>query len=81
MMRFEVGHSYYPYGSGYDPVTVERRTEKTIWVKNGNPDSVGNRWMMRIKHDSDGNEIAVDSAVPPKWRLEFTYSSKWPVED
>lgn len=72
MEIFEVGKTYEPYGSGYDPVTVTRRTEKTVWVKNSTT-----AWKMRVKHDADGNEIATDSSVPPKWREEFTYSSKW----
>lgn len=80
MAVFEVGKTYEPYAKEYDPIIVTRRTEKTIWVKNGNPYSGGNEWKMRVKHDSQGNEIATDSSVPPKWRDAFTYSSKWIYE-
>ena len=75
MKRFEVGKLYESYDSSFDPIVIMKRTDKTIWV-----DKNGVRWMMRIRIDDEGNEIAVDSSVPPKWRDAFTYSAKWPVE-
>lgn len=68
---FEVGKYYESYG-GYDPILVEQRTNKTIWVYNGSIE-----WRMRIKVDSDGNEFVTDSIVPAKWREAFTYNAKW----
>lgn len=67
--RFEVGKRYAPYGCGYDPIKVVRRTEKTIWVE----DSTNVQWSMRVRIAKDGNEYAIDCTVPNKWRDEFTY--------
>ena len=69
---FVVGKSYEAYDSGYDPITIKRRTDKTVWVENSSAS-----WRMRIRHDKDGNEIVTDSSVPYKWRDAFTYSSRW----
>ena len=68
MKRFEVGRSYEPNAREYDPITVLKRTEKTIWATNGDTN-----WMMRIKVDEDGNEFSTDSTVPVRWREAFTY--------
>ena len=68
MKRFEVGETYRPCAFEFDPITVLKRTAKTIWADNGQT-----TWRMRIRQDADGNEYAVDSAVPPKWRDAFTY--------
>lgn len=70
MKRFEVGKQYEPYQAEFEAVTVIRRTKKTIWVKHSQP-----VWSMRIKTDADGNEYAVDSTVPKKWRDAFTYTA------
>lgn len=75
MAIFEVGKTYEAYDSGYDPITITRRTDKTVWAKNTTTE-----WRMRVKHDANGNEIVTDSSVPPKWRDAFTYSSKWIYE-
>ena len=69
---FEVGKSYEAYDTGYSPITILRRTDKTVWVTNGSV-----QWKMRIRTDRSGNEIVTDSSVPPKWRDAFTYNSKW----
>lgn len=71
MKRFEVGNEYFPYAREYDPITVVRRTEKTIWVRG----AAGNTWMMRIRKDANGNEYATDSTVPTRWREAFTYEA------
>lgn len=76
MARFEVGKTYRWADSGFDPITVTRRTEKTIWV-----DKYGAQWSMRIKIDEDGNEFVVDSSMPKKWRQEFTCSAEWEVQE
>ena len=75
MKRFIVGKRYESYDSSFDTIVILKRTDKTIWV-----DKDGVRWMMRIRKDHEGNEFAVDSSVPPKWRYAFTYSAEWPVE-
>lgn len=72
MAIFEVGKSYEANDPGYDPITITKRTEKTVWVNNGSAS-----WKMRINHDNNGNEFVTDSSVPPKWREAFTYSAKW----
>lgn len=75
MSKFEVGKSYEPYGSEYDPIKIIRRTVKTVWVDNGNT-----QWRMRVKTDEDGNEYVADSSVPLNWRDTFTYNAKWEVK-
>ena len=72
MSVFEVGKFYQPYDGGFFPIKILKRTEKTIWV-----DKDGVRWKMRIRKDTNGNEFAVDSSVPPKWRDAFMYSASW----
>lgn len=67
---FKVGKKYYPYAAEFEPIVIQRRTEKTIWADNGQT-----KWCMRIKHDSEGNEFAVDSSVPSNWRDAFTYQA------
>lgn len=74
-MKFEVGKSYEPYGSEYDPIKIIRRTVKTVWVDNGST-----QWRMRVKTDEDGNEYVADSSVPLNWRDAFTYNAKWEVK-
>lgn len=71
MSRFEVGSAYQAYQAEYGAVTVLRRTDKTIWVKSDD----GIEWSMRVKHDKEGNEYAVDTSVPSRWREAFTYYS------
>ena len=70
MAVFETGKTYEAYDCGISPVLVVRRTLKTIWVNNGFV-----AWAMRIDHDGNGNEVAVDKSVPRKWHFAFTYSS------
>lgn len=75
MARFEVGKSY---GAGmYDlpPITVVKRTSRFCYVKN----EVGNVWRMLIREE-DGNEYMIDSCVPYKWRIAFTYYSDREIE-
>lgn len=71
MKKFEVGKEYEPYQTELGPVRVIRRTEKTIWVEKVL--SYGASWSMRIRIDADGNEYAIDTIVPKKWRDACTY--------
>ena len=70
--RFEVGKRYDPYGNEFEPILILRRTEKTVWVDNGEV-----KLRMRIKKDANGDEYVVDSCVPEKWRYAFTYMAKY----
>jgi len=76
-MKFEIGKSYYPQDRGYDPVEVIKRTDKSIRVKRWYDGSI---WWMRIRNDSKGNEMCIDSTAPKKWRFVFTYCADDPVE-
>lgn len=68
-MKFIVGYEYYPDGDGFDPIRVLKRTEKTMWVTNGN-----DSWRMRIRTDDAGREYASDSSNRAKWyRAALTY--------
>lgn len=73
--KFEVGKTYEAYQSEFDAITVERRTDKTLWVDNGQC-----RWRMRIRIGADGDEYVVDSAAGRKWADAFTFSAKWEKE-
>lgn len=75
--KFETGCVYTAYARDFEPIRVIRRTEKTITVEGV---EVGSKWMMRIKTDADGNEYAVDSKVPLRWRTAFTYSADDRIE-
>ena len=68
---FEVGKTYNAYQKEFGTITVLKRSEKSIWVRN----NTGIEWRMRIKKDNLGNEFAVDSLVPRKWRDAFTYTA------
>lgn len=73
--QFEEGHTYEATESGYDPITIIKRTAKSVRVSNGQ-----NKWMMRIRLDKDGNEYVTDSCVSPKWREAFTYRAIWEID-
>ena len=73
-MVFEVGKTYCPADSGFDPIKVIKRTERCIKVDNGTSE-----WKMVIKVDENGDEYVIDSSVPRKWRSAFVYSAKWVV--
>ena len=75
--KFVVGGSYYPGDRSYSPIKILSRTDKSIKVENDN----GAVWRMRIKHDHDGTEFAVDSSVPVRWRGAFTYCADDPVKE
>ena len=69
--KFEIGKTYDAYQREFGNITILKRSEKSIWVRN----NTGIEWRMRIKKDNLGNEFAVDSLVPRKWRDAFTYSA------
>ena len=75
MAKFEVGRSYEANEWGYDPIKILKRTDKTVWVDNGQA-----RWKMRVKLDKNGNEFVTDSSVPPSWRFLHTYQARFPAE-
>ena len=58
MPEFEVGKTYDWADNGLDPITVLRRTAKTITVTNGTC-----TWRMLIHHDEDGMEYVRDSSM------------------
>ena len=61
--QFEVGRSYVDCDHRFDPITVTRRTDKTIWVTNGQ-----SSWMMRICGGGSYGEYAIDSSLPRSYR-------------
>lgn len=74
MARFEVGHVYRRADSRYDPIVVEARSVKTIWVRN----IVTNQeWAMRIRTGEDGNECAVESEIPHSRRATMCFEAVW----
>lgn len=74
-MQFETGRTYGAMDCGIDPITVIRRTRRCIIVDNG-----VNQWRMMVRMDDDGTEYAVDSSVPVRWRVAYTYSTRWEVD-
>ena len=75
--KFEPGKTYRWYAGEYDPITVLKRTEKTITVRRLWSDIT---WRMLIHHDAEGNEIVTDSYMPRRYRDCFTCSAKGEVE-
>lgn len=73
--RFEVGKKYYWVDSGYDPIEVVRRTEKTVWVNNGN-----HTWATRIKRNVYGHEYIIDTGVSAKHRELMRCVACWEVK-
>ena len=70
MKQFEVGKVYRRNDTGFDPVMVTRRTKKTVWVRHV---VIGNTWFMRVRHDENGNEYAVDYEVPRSYRDSMAF--------
>ena len=75
--KFEVGSVYTPYAREFEPMRIVGRTEKTITVESVEG---GVQWKMRVRTDDNGNEYAVDSKVPQRWRTAFTYSADDKIE-
>lgn len=87
---FEAGKNYYRADSGFDPVRIVKRTDKTVWVRNLGIQREGDKlvwvpkdhtWMARIKRDDAANEYFEDSGVPKKYRDSLTVKACWEVED
>lgn len=71
MYQFEVGQTYYRNDRGFDPVTVTKRTAKTIWVQ----DTSGHQWSMRVRHNEHGSEYACDYQIPERNRTLMGFSA------
>ena len=69
MAQFEIGKTYKSADAEVEPITIRRRTAKTITATN----SLYWDWTMRIRTDKDGNEFVTDSFVPKSLRGERTY--------
>ena len=81
MIQFKVGSYYEAADYSVDPITIIKRTYKTVWVKNTTTE-----WKMRVKTKRDersGNvtEYCVDSCVPKKWRGMYEYNAMWEVTE
>ena len=74
---FREGKSYEAADAGLSPITVLKRTQKTILVQNDR----GTTWRMRLHTDSEGNEYVSDSSVPAPWRANYTYRAVFEVRD
>lgn len=75
--KFVVGQQYYPADSGYEPVTVVRRTEKYITVRNSY-----NEWRMLVRTDEHDVEYARDSSYSGPWQESFTYrADNWDIKE
>ena len=76
MYKFVVGKQYRRVDTWFDPVTVTRRTDKTIWVNDGKQS-----WSMRVRRLPNETEYAVDYQIPKAWRKGMTfYASNVEVE-
>ena len=76
MAKFEVGKSYRRNDCGFDPVLCTKRTEKTVWMKA----HAGDEWAMRIRHDANGDEWAIDHQVPTSYRIMMAFQAKYPEQ-
>ena len=77
MYTLEVGSLYSRNDSGFDPIIVTKRTEKTIWVTQRTWDGKEKgSWTMRVRTDDDGNEWAVDYQIPVEHRLTMAFQAK-----
>lgn len=72
MDKFEVGKTYDWADPCFDPITVLKRTDKTITVTNGT-----NTWRMLLRHDSDGSEYVCDSTMGKGHHIQFTSRPTW----
>ena len=73
--KFIEGRSYESCDAGVEPITIIKRTSKTILAKNST-----STWRMKIRQDKKGNEYVVDSCVPSKWKEMYTYKAEWEVK-
>ena len=70
MTRFEINEKYMAADSGFEPITIIRRTSKCVVVKNES----GVEWRMVVRYDPERKcEYVRDSAAPGNWKDAFTY--------
>ena len=74
---FEVGKSYECADIGFDPITIVRRTDKTVWVHNSYDPH--HKWATRIKLDDCGNEYIVDTTAPKRYRSTLMWKSTFEI--
>ena len=74
-MKFTEGRKYQAYDPSLSPITVVKRTEKTILVTN----EFGYTWRMKVRTDSFGNEYAYDSRETDKWRTAWTFLAMYEI--
>ena len=72
MVVFQVGKSYEASDPGIDPIKILKRTDKMIYVDNGQ-----SKWKMKLRHDNRGDEMLTDSSVPSRYRDIYTYNARW----
>ncbi len=73
MKRFEIGKTYGAYDSGVPSITIERRTEKSVYFM-GN---FGHMVRQKVQVDEDGYEYTYDSYVPLRYRPAYTHSTRF----
>lgn len=70
MKRFEVGRTYGAFDTEVTPITVERRTEKSLFFRRD-----GRLFRQKIHTDEEGYEYTYDSSFPASWRQAYTHSA------
>ena len=74
MKQFIVGHEYGAVDTAVPPITVIKRTDKTITVVS---EMYTSPKRMKIKKWANGNEFATDTTVPYSWQECYTYSTEY----
>lgn len=72
MAKFEVGKAYNFAESGFDPVFVVKRTDKTVWARW----SHGSVYMLRVRHHEDGGEYLLECATPKRYIDSFIIDAR-----
>ena len=74
MAVFEVGKTYCWAHSGFDPITVIKRTPKYIYAIV----PFQRTFRMLIRHDENGNEYTLDSTAPKRLQWDaHRVSAEW----
>lgn len=76
MKKFEVGKTYAAMGSHIDPITIERRTNNSVYFRGFR----GHLLRQKVHCDADGNEFTYDSYVGPKERDNYTHCAKLEIQ-
>ena len=76
--RFEVGKTYDDADGRFEPITIVKRTEKTLWFY---PMFYSGKVLYRqkIHIDKDGNEFTYDSRLPRRYYTELYTSALFEV--